>query len=323
MLRPCIWFSVGDDFVGRLAAPGIEKLFVEIAVPFGQRGASRRCSGAAWSRRWCRRSRRDRRGSHRRGFEVSCGGILCWFNFNVWEGFPHRCAEGCGAPGGAGVRPAVSGGAVGAAAFAGFGRLHLQRVVEAVEVVEEADGAEQFDDLAFGVEAAQLGKLLVADGVGVAGDGFGQAQGGFFGGGEVVALRPVGEVGELVVGPAQVAGQDGVAGQAVGRLVHLAGADDDQLLELGGNRAGIEHGAEVGLHGGEDLRPVRHDAEHVGHVAALGKGLVVERAISGVTSLRSSREMRDMGLLDSGSRFGRGSGAQVGHFDARSSSLLP
>ena len=34
-----------------------------------------------------------------------------------------------------------------AAAFAGFGGLHLERVVEAVEVVEEADGAEQFDDL--------------------------------------------------------------------------------------------------------------------------------------------------------------------------------
>ncbi len=32
----------------------------------------------------------------------------------------------------------------------------------------------------------------------------------------------------------------------------------------------------MGLHGGKDLRPVRHDAKHVGHVAALGKDLVVE-----------------------------------------------
>ena len=65
-----------------------------------------------------------------------------------------------------------------------------------------------------------------------------------------------------------------MAGQAVGCLVHLAGADDDELLELGGDGARVEHGAEVCLHGGEDLGPVRHDAEHVGHVAALGKSLV-------------------------------------------------
>ena len=87
---------------------------------------------------------------------------------------------------------------------------------------------------------------------------------------------PVGEVGELVVGPAEVAGQNGVAGQAVGRLVYLAGADDDELFELGGDGAGIEDGGEMSLHGGEDFRPVGHDAEHVGHVAALGKSLVVE-----------------------------------------------
>ena len=63
-----------------------------------------------------------------------------------------------------------------AAAFAGFGRLHLQRIVEAVEVVEQPDRAEQLDDFAFGVEAAQLGELLVGDRVSVAGDGFSQAQ---------------------------------------------------------------------------------------------------------------------------------------------------
>ena len=103
----------------------------------------------------------------------------------------------------------------GATALAGLGRLHLQRIVEAVEIVEEADGAEQFDDLALGIEAAQLGELLVADGVGVARDGLGEAQRGLFGRGEVVALGPVGQVSELVVGPAQIAGENGVAGQAV------------------------------------------------------------------------------------------------------------
>ena len=46
-----------------------------------------------------------------------------------------------------------------------------------------------------------------------------------------LALGPIGEMGKLIVGPPQVAGQNGVAGQAIGRLVHLAGADDDQLFE--------------------------------------------------------------------------------------------
>jgi hypothetical protein len=40
-----------------------------------------------------------------------------------------------------------------AAAFARFGRLHLKSVVEAVEVIEESDGAKQFDDFAFRIEA--------------------------------------------------------------------------------------------------------------------------------------------------------------------------
>ena len=97
-----------------------------------------------------------------------------------------------------------------------------------------------------------------------------------FSAGEVLALGPIGKVSELVVGPAQAPGEDGVAGQAIRGLVHLAGADDDQLLELGGNRAGVQHRAEMGLHGGKDFGPVSHDAEHVGHVAALGKCLVVE-----------------------------------------------
>ena len=164
----------------------------------------------------------------------------------------------------------------GAAAFAGFGWLHLEGVVEAVEVVEEADGAEQLDDFAFGVEAAQLGELLVGDGVGVAGDGFGETQGSLFGRGEVIALGPIGKVRKLVVGPAEDSGEDGVAGEAIGGFVHLAGADDDQLFEFGGDGAGIEDRGEMCLHGGEDFGTVGHDAKHVGHVAAQGKCLVVQ-----------------------------------------------
>jgi hypothetical protein len=42
--------------------------------------------------------------------------------------------------------------------------------------------------------------------------------------------------------------------------------------------AGIEHHAKVRLYGGDNLRPVGHDAEHVGDVTALGKSLVVKRS---------------------------------------------
>src|ERR1017187_2099454 len=165
----------------------------------------------------------------------------------------------------------------GATAFTGLGRLHFEGVVEAVEVIEEADGAEQLHDFAFVVEGAQLGILLVAEAVGVAGDGLGESEGGFFSWGKVLAVRPIGQVGQLVVCPAEAASEDGVAGEAIGRDVQLAGADDDQFLELGGDRAGIQDGSEVRLHGGENFGAVRHDAKHVGDVAALGKGLIVER----------------------------------------------
>jgi hypothetical protein len=112
--------------------------------------------------------------------------------------------------------------------------------------------------------------------VSVARDGLGETQRGLLSRGEVFALGPLGKIRKLVVIPAQVAGEDGVAGQAIGRDVDLAGADDDELLELGGDRSGVEHGAKMGLHGGKDLRPVRHDAKHVGHVAALSECFVIE-----------------------------------------------
>jgi hypothetical protein len=85
-------------------------------------------------------------------------------------------------------------------------------------------------------------------------------------------------MGKLVVGPSQVASQDRVAGEAVGSFIQLAGADDDQLFEPGWNGAGIEDSGKVGLHSGEDLRPVRHDAKHIRHISALNKDLVVQRS---------------------------------------------
>src|SRR5260370_38326226 len=88
-------------------------------------------------------------------------------------------------------------------AFAGLGGLHLERVVETVEVVEQPDGAEQFNDFALGIKAAQLRKLFVGNSVGVTSHSFGQAEGGLFGGCKVLALLPRGQVFELIVGPAK------------------------------------------------------------------------------------------------------------------------
>ena len=48
-----------------------------------------------------------------------------------------------------------------------FRRLHVQRVVEAVEVVEQSDRRQQFDDLAFVVVLAQLLPELVVDAIGI------------------------------------------------------------------------------------------------------------------------------------------------------------
>ena len=106
----------------------------------------------------------------------------------------------------------------------------MESVVEAVEIVEETDGAEEFDDFALGVERAEFGELRVGDSMGVAGDGLGKAESGLFGGGKVVALGPVGQVVELIVRPSKSLGEEGVAGQAVGGYVDLAGADDDELF---------------------------------------------------------------------------------------------
>ena len=54
---------------------------------------------------------------------------------------------------------------------------------------------------------------------------------GLFGGREVSAVGPLVEMPKLIVGPTEPARQDSVAGEAVGRVVDLAGSDDDEFLE--------------------------------------------------------------------------------------------
>jgi hypothetical protein len=88
--------------------------------------------------------------------------------------------------------------------------LHFQRVVKAIEIVEQPDRSQQLDNLAFIKVLAQLGKKLIVDGVGVAGNSLRQAQRGFFFFREVRALLEVGQIVDLIVSPTMPSCQDGV-----------------------------------------------------------------------------------------------------------------
>ena len=57
----------GDDFDGRACRPRSRRALRRRCSSTRPALVSRRCSGEAWSRRWCRRSRRDRRGKCQRG----------------------------------------------------------------------------------------------------------------------------------------------------------------------------------------------------------------------------------------------------------------
>jgi hypothetical protein len=91
-----------------------------------------------------------------------------------------------------------------------FRWLHLQRIIKAVEIVEQPDRSQQLDNLAFIKVFAQLGKKLIVDGVRVAGNAFRQAQRGFLFFREVCTLFEVGQIVDLVVAPPVPSCQDGV-----------------------------------------------------------------------------------------------------------------
>ncbi len=81
-------------------------------------------------------------------------------------------------------------------------RLHPHHVVEAVEVVEEADGGGEFDDFAFVEVLAEIGPHSVVNVVRMQRFAFGESKRGLLGGSEVGAGFEVSEVCDLVVGPA-------------------------------------------------------------------------------------------------------------------------
>jgi hypothetical protein len=90
------------------------------------------------------------------------------------------------------------------------------------------------------------------------------------------AVAPVFEDFEMLGRPAEFEADGGVAGEAVAREVELRGANYDQLLELGGQRAGFEDGFHVRGRGAEDFGAMSERAEEVGHVAAFAQKLVVD-----------------------------------------------
>ena len=103
-----------------------------------------------------------------------------------------------------------------------LGGLHLERIVEAVEVVEQSDGGGKLDDFAFVEVLAKTGPEFVVDAVGVEGFALGQFQGGFFTRVEIGAGAEVGEVCNLLLAPAIAASELGVRGEAVVAVIESA-----------------------------------------------------------------------------------------------------
>jgi len=86
----------------------------------------------------------------------------------------------------------------------------LQSVVEAIEIIEQADGADQLHDFAFVVKAANVGPKLVVNAMGIAGDAFGQAQRDFLFFREIGSVFEIGQVLDLLVAVAVPSRLDGV-----------------------------------------------------------------------------------------------------------------
>ena len=148
-------------------------------------------------------------------------------------------------------------------------RFHLERIIEAIEVIKQADRGSELNDFTLSEMAPQLREKLILDVVGIHGEPFGKTQCGLFGGGKIATLLEFCEVLDLILRPAQPFCQKGVRCQSILTVVELGSPYDQEFLELGGNRASVHDGAQVCNHGAEDFRPVGGRAEHVGHVATL------------------------------------------------------
>ena len=145
-------------------------------------------------------------------------------------------------------------------------RLHLERVVEAIEVIEQPDGAHQLHDFAFIEVSAHVGPELVVDSVSVAGNALGQAQRDLLFFREVGPVFEVGQFPNLLFAVAVPSRLDGMRSQSILAAVDLRGAHEEQFFELGRHRARLHDRAEMLDHGAQQLRPVGDGAEHVGNI---------------------------------------------------------
>lgn len=97
----------------------------------------------------------------------------------------------------------------------------MQCIVEAIEVVEQPDRCQQFNDLAFVIILAQLVPERVIDCVGIAGRAFGQFYGGFFSVGEIGAVAKIRQIVDLFLAPSMPPCQGGVRGKSILAAVKL------------------------------------------------------------------------------------------------------
>ena len=100
----------------------------------------------------------------------------------------------------------------------------------------------------------------------VASHAFCKTQRDFFLRRKILALFEIGQMGNLVFAKAVPPCQGGVGGQSIFTTVDLRGADDQQFFQFCGNRPGIHHCPQVRDQRTQDLRSMRHRAEHVGYI---------------------------------------------------------
>ena len=98
---------------------------------------------------------------------------------------------------------------------------HLQCIVEAIEIMKESDGSQQFHHFAFIKMTAQFGPERVINIVSVGSHPLSQAQRSFFAVAEIRAALKMMQVIDLVFRPAQPSCQDGVRRQSILTAIDL------------------------------------------------------------------------------------------------------
>ena len=159
---------------------------------------------------------------------------------------------------------------------------HLEGVVEAVEVVEQAGDGGDFDDLALGEMPPDAGEKVVGDIVGIKGEGFGKFKGSLLARAEAAAVT-VFQGLEFFFRCSQPPYQGGMRIQSIVAAVQVRNANSHQLFQLAIQVARGHDGEVMLRHGRHDCRPVRSSTKHVGDAAPF-----LDECIKGLASLRIS-----------------------------------